>query len=1016
VRRIPGRPVRARPAIHRDVGDLVRSRVDGMARLSRRKDIEKQFNSLVPYQVLVGNFIQLKYQHLDDRLSKLIHVNEGIEAEWEALSSTFQNRISDVISRITKQVLQAEKTTHGCMNELAILSKRIQTRYIASIVETRNRVLQAEKTTQQYVQEVTRLSSSILGLDRIQAAVTESEDAGRLIDHEFCRIAFARIPEWKMKLERFDQNIRHWEKSVRTARIRRLSNQVRNSERSISQLRETLNNEYLAPRKAARDRIDRVLAQGDLVNKTYSKLKAIHGRIKTGDISRLCQELSRSENICPTDQFKFVEFQNVIAATQTLLQTRLHAYRANWLQKQWDAHPLRQSQAWTLESITAVANELGDRRSQYAMNQIALASPNKIGFIRRNTLQLSHSLNSVYRPIWKQRPARSPELHIYWRQLDVLGPLYIINISSWQIGNEAWYLLDSLKGKCGDLWAWLPQSTVTHTVSKLHQWCIAAKAHRSELRKEFTSYRHLNWLRLRSEATLHSMGEPVYLAGKFEVPNPMSQDIRRFGEWSRRMGELITDAYVAQLATLTPADQWNEIYRKCEVLAKTKCRVRNLGSLKARRKRKKGRREPESPRVALVKRPLPGSAGVTIGRPWGLSRPPLESSPRQPAVDVAAHSASQEDPINPHGVAQEVQRVLSTTVARHRDESTYLDAACQKKELAEQAFDFLFGKGPPHTTPKVLSGYRRRLVRTRSKFHGATTRPRRHSLTPGGIVTREYSTGVSFYETKSQQSDSANDDSLRERPLEHDMSSFSNAESGQGPGYIEEKFSPDEAAAPSEIEPCANNLTMPQFWTHSSQQSPNGQKLIVHYCRTLQSTEETVQLFLGSKVIGFDMEWKAQASNWDSIQSNVSLIQIANEERIALFQVALFKPARSLADLVSPSLKRLIESPDVIKVGVAIKADCTRLRKYLGIDARATFELSHLFKLVKYGRDNPKLVNKRGVNLSEQMREHFGLPLEKSDDVRCGDWSRALNYRQVQCELFASLCTFVDSMLTAILF
>lgn len=146
------------------------------------------------------------------------------------------------------------------------------------------------------------------------------------------------------------------------------------------------------------------------------------------------------------------------------------------------------------------------------------------------------------------------------------------------------------------------------------------------------------------------------------------------------------------------------------------------------------------------------------------------------------------------------------------------------------------------------------------------------------------------------------------------------------------------------------------------------------------------------------MEWKAQAFASDSIQNNLSLIQIANEERIALFQTALFRPARAMQDFVAPSLKWLLESPDITKVGVAIKADSTRLRKYLGIEARSIFELSHLYKLVKYGRASPKLVNKRGVSLSEQIEEHFGLPLEKSDDVRCGDWTRSLNYRQVQCE------------------
>ncbi|KAJ5938218.1 hypothetical protein N7454_004560 [Penicillium verhagenii] len=242
---------------------------------------------------------------------------------------------------------------------------------------------------------------------------------------------------------------------------------------------------------------------------------------------------------------------------------------------------------------------------------------------------------------------------------------------------------------------------------------------------------------------------------------------------------------------------------------------------------------------------------------------------------------------------------------------------------------------------------------------------------------------------------------------------------GSNTGYIDEQSwrvgaSPKKEIVQSSSTKSAHDLLLPaggelsqseskakaeatsQFWSHSSQRGPSGQKLAVHYCRTLESTEEVAQLFLDSKVIGFDMEWKAQASSWDSIQNNLSLIQVANEERIALFQIALFKPGQALKDLVAPSLKKLLESPDITKCGVSIKADSTRLRKYLGVEARSIFELSHLFKLIMYGLTQPKLVNKIGVNLSNQVEEHLGLPLEKSDDVRCGDWTRPLNYRQVQ--------------------
>ncbi|OJK05327.1 hypothetical protein ASPACDRAFT_20693 [Aspergillus aculeatus ATCC 16872] len=207
----------------------------------------------------------------------------------------------------------------------------------------------------------------------------------------------------------------------------------------------------------------------------------------------------------------------------------------------------------------------------------------------------------------------------------------------------------------------------------------------------------------------------------------------------------------------------------------------------------------------------------------------------------------------------------------------------------------------------------------------------------------------------------------------------------------------------------AGNPVTPEFWSHKLQKSPEGKDIVVHYCRSLKSSEDIAQLFLEDDLLGLDLEWKASASAWGSIQDNVSLIQIANRHRIALFHLALFKPARGIADLVPPTLKRIIEDPAITKAGVSIKADCTRLRKFLKIDAHGIFELSHLYKLIKYCQSNPKLINKRLVNLSEQVEEHFGLPLQKEETVRCSEWTATLNYRQVQyaaSDSYACVCLY----------
>ena len=192
----------------------------------------------------------------------------------------------------------------------------------------------------------------------------------------------------------------------------------------------------------------------------------------------------------------------------------------------------------------------------------------------------------------------------------------------------------------------------------------------------------------------------------------------------------------------------------------------------------------------------------------------------------------------------------------------------------------------------------------------------------------------------------------------------------------------------------ANRSTGAAYWHYTLYEDSTGRKPVVHYCSSLQTTECIAQLFLGRKVVGFDIEWKPNATPEDGIKKNVSLIQLATEERIALFHVA--KYARDgIENLVSPCLKQVMEDPKITKVGVAIKADCTRLAKYMGIQARGMFELSHLYKLIKHSAGNIKLIDKRLVGLAQQVEEHLQLPLFKGE-IRSSDWSEKLNYEQIR--------------------
>jgi hypothetical protein len=190
------------------------------------------------------------------------------------------------------------------------------------------------------------------------------------------------------------------------------------------------------------------------------------------------------------------------------------------------------------------------------------------------------------------------------------------------------------------------------------------------------------------------------------------------------------------------------------------------------------------------------------------------------------------------------------------------------------------------------------------------------------------------------------------------------------------------------------------FWTHTLYRGPEqdgvAPKVKVHYCRSKRTTERTLQqYFMDKKVLGFDIEWQAEAYRNSGIKKNVSLVQLASDDRIGLFHIALY-PKDDVDDLVAPSLRTIMEDPSVIKVGVSIRADCTRLRKYLKIDCRGIFELSHLHKLVKFSSSRDfKLINKRLVRLSAQVEEHLHLPLYKGGEVRSSDWSQPLQLDQI---------------------
>lgn len=188
------------------------------------------------------------------------------------------------------------------------------------------------------------------------------------------------------------------------------------------------------------------------------------------------------------------------------------------------------------------------------------------------------------------------------------------------------------------------------------------------------------------------------------------------------------------------------------------------------------------------------------------------------------------------------------------------------------------------------------------------------------------------------------------------------------------------------------------FWSYAFYRGPNEEddvkgKVRVHYCRNAHVAERALKYLLEEKLIGLDLEWVADSNKYSGPRRNVSLVQLASQSRVVLLHLALY-PAKD--ELATPTLRQILENREITKLGVWIKGDCTRLRKFLGIDTQSIFELSHLFKQVKYSASGqPELINKKLVSLANQVRETMSLPMRKDQNVRASDWSQPLDMEQI---------------------
>ncbi|KAI3395909.1 hypothetical protein diail_694 [Diaporthe ilicicola] len=195
------------------------------------------------------------------------------------------------------------------------------------------------------------------------------------------------------------------------------------------------------------------------------------------------------------------------------------------------------------------------------------------------------------------------------------------------------------------------------------------------------------------------------------------------------------------------------------------------------------------------------------------------------------------------------------------------------------------------------------------------------------------------------------------------------------------------------------------WWSYDLYRGPRNQKPKVLYARSKPESEEIAEAFGNEKVLGFDMEWPSYDgtnSKEGRLQDKIGVITIACENKIALFHLGAYT-GNSPSDFIGPALRRLIESPDIVKAGVNIlAADFRRLRDFYGLEPKGAVELSHLHNLVTHGASGEfSLCTTKLCALGEQVQTHLGLPLKKSS-VRTSNWSQRKQLSREQKSYAAS--------------
>lgn len=115
--------------------------------------------------------------------------------------------------------------------------------------------------------------------------------------------------------------------------------------------------------------------------------------------------------------------------------------------------------------------------------------------------------------------------------------------------------------------------------------------------------------------------------------------------------------------------------------------------------------------------------------------------------------------------------------------------------------------------------------------------------------------------------------------------------------------------------------------------SPGGFGGRIYLIYSKKKAEEAAENLLRHDVLGFDTETKPVFRKGQK-QNPIALIQISTETTAYLFRVN--------ETGMTPGLKKLLESPEILKIGQAMKHELLTMKKELGVKGRGFVDLLHI--------------------------------------------------------------------------